>query len=128
MSLLLPRSMKPSGRWKKRAAKIRDSISWKKHIPTQPFESPGRKFGKPEGGHVTDLAYLRKAIILCWKCQPKFDHKRYCYYKDERFPHVVGRCDGCRQILNHSTKLYIHESYLSDPGGRARSGHSWTPM
>lgn len=127
MSLYLPPGIKPSGMWKKRGEKFRKKASWNKPA-AQPREHAGRKYGKPEGGYVTDLASLKKAIILCWRCQPKFDHKRYHYYKDERFPHVVGKCDGCRQIFNHSTRLYIHESYLSDSGGRTRSGQCWTPM
>lgn len=126
-NLLLPKGYKPSALWKKRAPKFRKKASWNKPAQ-QPQEHPGRKYGMPEGGYVTDLAALRKTIILCWRCQPKFDHKRHNYYKDEKFPHVVGKCDGCRQVMNHSTKLYIHESYLSDPGGRTRSGQCWTPM
>ncbi len=130
----LPASMKPSGLWKKRGERVRLNLmnhsSWGDAAlrKPEPREHPGRKFGKVEGAWIDDLAARRKALIFCWKCQPKFDHKKANYYKDRRFPHVVGKCDGCRTIMNHETKIYIHESFLGDPDGNSRAGHSWTPM
>lgn len=130
-SLLLPSSIRPSAVWKKRGQSfwndVRQKASWNKP-EAQPREHPGKKNGLPTGGWIDDLSALRKAIILCWRCQPKFDHKRANYYKDERFPHVVGKCDGCREYMNHQTKLYIHESFLGEPGGRTKAGQSWTPL
>jgi len=117
MPLYLPKGVKPSSKWTKRPKPA-----------VQPVEHPGKKPGAVTGSWIHDLVALRKAIILCWRCQPKFDHKRARYYKDERFPHVIGRCDGCKEHMNHSTKLYIHESFLGGPGGQTKSGQVWTPL
>lgn len=130
-SLLLPPAIRPSSIWKKRGRSFWNDAakkaSWRQP-ESKPQEHPGKKYGKPVGGWIDDLVALKKAIILCWRCQPKFDHKRSNYYKDGRFPYVVGRCDGCREMMNHQTKLYIHESFLGEPGGRTKAGQCWTPM
>lgn len=131
--LFLPSSIRPSGIWKKRGKPFWDDakakFSWRSDASErQPVEHAGAKYGQPKGSWIDDLAALKKAIILCWRCQPKFDHKRAKYYKDGRFPYVIGRCDGCRRWMNHETKLYIHESFLGEPDGRLKAGQSWTPM
>lgn len=131
VSLLLPAAIRPSNIWKKRGRPFWNDMekkaSWRTPA-SQPIEHAGKKYGKPVSGWIDDLASLRKAIILCWRCQPKFDHKRAHYYKDGRFPHVIGKCDGCREHMNHQTKLYIHESFLGEPGGRTKAGQCWTPL
>ncbi|KPK68175.1 hypothetical protein AMJ82_08925 [candidate division TA06 bacterium SM23_40] len=133
--LILPSTIKPSPNWRKRAGQFAMRLSkngrsvWRQTKPKNaPREHPGRRIGKPEGTYIMDLVALRKAILLCWRCQPRFNHKRANYYKDERFPYVVGRCDGCRRFMSHQAKLYIHESFLGDPGGRLRAGQCWTPL
>ena len=129
--LFLPRGFKPSGLWKKRGQKFKDEVKQATRwlMPgDEPAIHPGKKFGATVGGWIDDLVSHKKVIILCWRCQPKFNHKRSHYYKDERFPTVIGKCDGCREIMNRDTKLYIHESCLGDPGGNTKAGQSWTPM
>ncbi len=130
-TLLLPAGFKPSNIWKSMGHKFRVKLAaqsaWR--VPkSPPKEHPGKKFGQVEGAWIDDLVSTKKVIILCWKCQNKFDHKRSHYYKDRRFPHVVAKCDGCRTFMNSETKLYIHESFLGDPDGNSKAGHSWTPM
>ncbi len=131
-ALHLPKGIKPSPLWTKRPQASRQAIqkavAWRPDTVEQPREHPGKRIGKPVGSWIDDLAALRKAIILCWRCQPKFDHKKAHYYKDERFPHVVGKCDGCKEYMNHQTKLYIHESFLGEPGGNTKAGQCWTPL
>jgi hypothetical protein len=46
---------------------------------------------------------------------------------DRKFPYVLGTCAGCRSIA-YQGRLYIHESSLTGPGGRTRSGQIWTPV
>ncbi len=87
---------------------------------------PGRKYGATVGGWISDLTELRKAIVLCWRCQSKFYYKRAKYYRDEVFPYATGTCDGCRQIAVQG-KLYIPEERLSDPGSLVKPGQCWTP-
>lgn len=89
-------------------------------------ESPGRKVGATEGGWISDLVETCKAIVLCWACKPKFDHKVNHYYKDEKFPYCQGVCDGCRKYAVQG-QLYVHESFLTGPGGKTTSGQTWTP-
>ncbi len=130
-TLVLPSGFKPSGLWKKRGhgfgARLRSLTAWAAPVE-QPREHPGRPVGKPEGTYVLDLVALKKVILLCWKCQPKFNHGKANYYKDGRFPHVIGKCDGCRDIMNHQTRIYIHESFLGEPGGNTKAGQCWTPI
>lgn len=101
---------------------------WSKDTPLGLREHPGRKIGATPSSWVDDMAALHKAIVLCWACAPKFNHKAYHYYKDRKFTTGVnGRCDGCRQHrMNQS--FYIHESNLCEPDGRTVSGQSWTPV
>jgi len=79
-----------------------------------------------EATWVDRMASRRNAILLCGNCQPKFDPKRHNYYRDRKFTHVQGKCDGC-QGYSLQAALYIHESFLADPGGRTRKGQCWTP-
>lgn len=87
-----------------------------------------RPYGKPHGSHVADLvnAHNKPTFVLCWKCAHKFDHKRSRYYLDRRFPNARGVCEGCRDFVNEG-HMYIHESYLTGPGGRTVNGQCWTP-
>lgn len=131
--LFLPSSIRPSAIWKKRAKPFWDDakakFSWREDAPQcQLMEHPGAKYGQPKGSWIDDLTSRRKMLLLCWRCQPKFDHKKAHYYKDGRFPYAVGECDGCRTWMNHEAKLYIHESFLGEPSGLLRAGQCWTPM
>jgi hypothetical protein len=130
MKLFLPSTIKPSGLWRKRGKEFVDDVKRKTawNAPArEPRIHPGKKAGMPYGVWVSDLAARHKVIILCWKCQSKFDHKKANYYKDRRFPHVFGKCDGCKDIMSSETKLYIHESFLGEPGGNTKAGQVWTP-
>jgi len=72
------------------------------------IEAAGRKIGNPHGTHVTDLAELANTIILCDFCVPKFDWKKYRYYKQREFPYVLGKCDACKTFGR--AQLFIHWS------------------
>lgn len=75
------------------------------------------------GAWVTDLAELRKAILLCWACAPKFDHVAYGYHKDRRWQTetggTLGVCDGCRADGQLKKQLYIHESLVGKGPGQS---------
>ena len=101
--------------------------SFRKDTYTSLKEHPGRPVGKPHGTWVGELVALRKASVLCWSCQHKFNHKRNHYYKDMRFDCHQGLCDGCRTWACQG-KLYVHESSLAEPGGRLMSGQVVTPV
>jgi hypothetical protein len=95
--------------------------------PTVMQEAPGRPVGQPEGSWIDELSSRHTAIVLCdIRCRSRFDHKQADYYMDRRFPYVSGQCDGCRQI-EVQCRLYIHNSFLSEPNGRIQSGQVWTP-
>lgn len=89
-------------------------------------QAPGRRMGKPHGTYIDDLVELRKVIVLCWRCQPRFYYKRGDYYKDELYTHVVGDCDACK-TFDPRAQIYIPEERLCEPGGKLRPGQCWTP-
>ena len=45
----------------------------------QMMEYPGRKSGAVHGSHISDLAEMRAAILLCTQCRSRFNPKSYCY-------------------------------------------------
>lgn len=89
-------------------------------------QHPGRKYGNTVSSWISDLVELRKCIVLCWRCKPKFYYKRAKYYRDEVFPYASGNCDGCRKTVVQG-QLYLPEENLTDPGGMQRPGQCWTP-
>ena len=89
---------------------------------TKGFEDPGRKPGRIAGGYMSDLAALKKTIILCPFCEHKFNPRKSNYEVWNRFYMAHGRCDGCKQ-LSFQAKIYNHEAYTSAvemPGNRRR--------
>lgn len=60
---------------------------------------PGRRHDRLAGGYVDDLAELKKAILLCPVCRPKFDAMRAGYGHRRGVPsQAMGDCDGCREV------------------------------
>jgi len=94
--------------------------------PLHQYIYQGRKIGKPEGSYMDDLCAMRSCIVLCWRCQHKFDHARHHYYKDRKFDFVRGKCDGCRTFAMKAG-FYVHGSFLTDEGGKTTHGQTWTP-
>jgi hypothetical protein len=88
--------------------------------------SPERRIGATESSWVSDLSESQHCVILCHLCTHKFDHEKYHYYKDRKFDYITGDCDGCRTKYTRAA-IYFHQSVLTDPGGRTKSGQSWTP-
>lgn len=70
---------------------------------------PAGRRGKSAGSHVLDRADLKKALILCGSCLPKFDTKRYGYTQKPNLPRVRGRCDGCQTHCEQGI-LLVHRS------------------
>jgi hypothetical protein len=60
------------------------------------------------GGHVLDRADLRKALILCRDCLPKFNALAAGYVTKRNLPFVRGRCDGCQQYTGRGHLLVHH--------------------
>ena len=89
-------------------------------------EAPGRPMGKPHGTHISDMVDLRKVILLCWRCQPRFFYKRAKYYKDLVFTHTTGKCDACKEFEPRA-QAYYPEERLAEPGGILRPGQVITP-
>ena len=61
-------------------------------------EDPGRRPGRLPGGHIDDLVAMKKAIMLCPDCRPKFDAPRHDYMQKSNLPFARGRCDGCSRF------------------------------
>lgn len=70
--------------------------------------SQGRREGKLHGSHVADIVALRKALILCQMCSPKFDAPRNHYHRARRWGTVQGTCDACKEVGLH--QLLLHSS------------------
>lgn len=88
-----------------------------------------RPVGSVAGSWISDLAAIRQCILLCWRCQHKFEsgnpplYKRLNYHKDQRYSQdyggVQGTCDDCRDPFEYRVQMYVHESYV---GVRAAPG------
>jgi hypothetical protein len=120
--LYLPNGTRPSGDW---APKPKPKSKSGKLLPTNLWETMGRKFGIAHGSYMDDLSANHKTIWLCWSCKHKFDYKKVHYFYEKNL-RVRGNCDGCRRF-DVNSHLFIHESTLTDPGGKSRHGHVWTP-
>ena len=74
--------------------------------------STGRGSGRLPGGYVADLADLKKALILCSYCVPKFNAARAGYVTRANLPLVTGKCDGCNNFGSDQHFL-IHHSLVN---------------
>lgn len=68
-----------------------------------------RPWNRPAGGWLDDFVALRKAIMLCPFCAPKFNPRARNYEVWRRELLVMARCDGCNQV-SHQIRTFIHES------------------
>ena len=59
----------------------------------------GRAPGRLPGGHVGDIADLKKAVLLCPDCIGKFNASRAEYVAKKNLPRVKGTCDGCKTFM-----------------------------
>jgi hypothetical protein len=99
---------------------------WKSNGQSPIPMAPGRKAGKPHGVFIDEMVTLRKVILLCWRCQPRFFYKRANYYKDAVFSHTTGKCDACKEFEPRA-QAYYPEERLAEPGGMLRPGQVLTP-
>ena len=84
---------------------------WTPRERTMASLDQGRRPGRLPGGHVTDIADLKKAIMLCDDCKPKFASANAGYVTRASLPFVRGRCDGCSQYTNRA-HLFVHHSTI----------------
>ena len=68
----------------------------------------GRPAGRLPGGYVGDLTDLRKGIILCRSCAPKFNSATSGYVYKANMPTVRGDCDGCKEFTMTGHFLVHH--------------------
>lgn len=76
-------------------------------------EHPGKPQGLTRGAWVSDLAALKKAILLCWQCQPKWNAKAHRYVRRNvtaSHREAISNCDGCNALMVKCA-LYKHEEY-----------------
>jgi len=73
------------------------------------YEDPGRPWNRPAGGWIGDLTELRKFILLCPYCSPKFNPRQNQYEVWRAKIESIGKCDGCKQVSTY-LKGYIHQS------------------
>lgn len=58
---------------------------------------------------MADLVALKKCVILCPSCSPKFNSTGNDYVVPHNVPKVQGRCDGCKQPHLMNTMFMHHE-------------------
>lgn len=85
---------------------------------------PGRKIGRVHGGWIADLVGLRKCIILCPFCKPKFNPKKHEYVPWRRDTFCVSKCDACKE-LDPRCVAFIHETLIPDVGETPRRRGRW---
>lgn len=96
----------------------------------QAAASGGRRVGAVVGSYVSDLAALRKTIMLCALCVHRFNPRRYQYEPWRRDLYAVAACDDCR-ATTHGTRIFIHESLhqdVGDPELAARRRGRWARL
>ena len=87
---------------------IHSEEDWTPQMRLRAGLARGRKPGRLPGGHVIDLADLKKAIVLCGDCKPKFNAARAEYITKVNLPFVQGRCDGCDRFTPRGHLLVHH--------------------
>lgn len=88
---------------------VRGASHWTPRRLLAASVAPGRRPGRLAGGHVIDLADLRKAIVLCHDCKQKFSARRHDYVSKSNLPFVSGRCDGCDRYSPMAV-LFVHHT------------------
>lgn len=74
-------------------------------------ESTGKKSGQLAGSYIADLVSLRKAVMFCPTCLPKFDSRKAEYVTDPAIPHCIGKCDGCKD-MGIERRLFLHHQNM----------------
>ena len=64
------------------------------------------------GSWVSDLASLKKLVLLCSGCTHKFNPAKLGYRRDPEFPHSLGKCDGC-STFDMKCVAFFHEEVFT---------------
>ena len=72
----------------------------------------GKKSCVTAGSHLSDLCALRKCVMLCSRCEHKFDAKRARYRRKHFLSGLIGECDGCGEKGTHCAAFVHEESTL----------------
>lgn len=89
-------------------AVVRSEADWTPGERLHSARAPGRGLGRLAGGHIDDIASLKKAVALCADCAPKFNPRAYGYITKKNLPLARGRCDGCDRHCD--AHLFVHQS------------------
>lgn len=84
--------------------------NWDKRSLMAQRAHTGRRPGTTSGSYVSDLAALRKCIILCPSCVPKFNGTAKGYIIPHNLPKAQGRCDGCKEFHPLNVVHMHHEN------------------
>lgn len=95
------------------AAVLKGKDFWTPQARLNAGQSPGRRPGRLSGGHVADLSDLKKAILLCPSCLPKFNRLKAEFVGKRNLPVVQGRCDGCDQFVPDG-RLLVHHTLANN--------------
>lgn len=75
------------------------------------YEDQGRTARTLAGSHIADLVSLKKTILLCSACSPKFNSARNGYVTNRTMPLCVAKCDGCKEP-GSDRHVYLHHQNM----------------
>lgn len=74
-------------------------------------EHQGRNARVTAGSHIADLVALKKTILLCHKCSPKFGSAKSGYVTSKNIPFAGARCDGCKE-MGMDRRVFLHHANM----------------
>jgi hypothetical protein len=86
---------------------LRDWTTRANRLKAAAFNGPAS--GTVRGSWLSDLAALKKAVMLCWQCQPKWKPEKHGYARRMVGPgyrEARGECDGCG-AANELCAMYL---------------------
>jgi len=86
-------------------------VPWRDERPLSELEDKGRPARTLAGSHIADLVHLRKGIMLCSTCLPKWNPKSVGYITAPTVPMCGGRCDGCKEN-GMDRRMFLHHQHM----------------
>ena len=86
-------------------------VPWTDQRRMADLEDKGRPARTLAGSHISDLVHLRKAVILCSTCLPRWKPEKVGYVTSPRIPMCGARCDGCKEN-GMGRRMFLHHQHM----------------
>lgn len=86
---------------------LRNWLTPENRMKAAAFRGPA--CGTIRGSWLADMAALKKAVMLCWSCQRKWNPSAHGYARKmvgPGYPEARGECDGCG-AANEMCAMYL---------------------